>query len=204
MSLVIPPGTGSAALVFTGALGTPEHVTTIGVDLTGVGGDFVTAANSVMKAYATALLPETYSSLTLDHVTLSVGQDGPGGSVDSDLAPFPGTRTGSGVPVAMAPVVRKVTNSIGRRGRGRMFPPGLLNTTEVDANGNISTGRLASLQTAFNLFLTELEAGSGAPVDVPTPPLLLHSPGPVGTNNPTPITALVVGKTVGWIRGRIR
>lgn len=203
MSLVIPPGFGSAALVFRGALGTPEHVTTIGVDLSAAGGDFVGAANRVMSAYGAEIMTTTYSALTLDHVTLAVGQDGPGGSVDSDLPPIVGTRTGTGVAIAMAPVVRKVTNEIGRRGRGRMFPPGVLSSAEVDSNGLISTGRRDALQTAFELFFLSLKEG-GTPVGEPVlPPVLLHSSG-LGAGVPTPITGPSVAPLVGWIRGRIR
>lgn len=203
MALVIPPGFGSAAFVFTGALGTPEHVTTLGVDLSGAGGDFVTAANFLFGAYETKLLPETYSALTLDHVTLAVGQDGPGGSVDSDVTPKPGLKTGTGVPVSMAPVVRKVTNEIGRRGRGRMFPPGMLATSEVDANGLISSGRITSLTTAFNGFFEYLQDGFPPSQPWGTPPVLLHSAGP-NAGFPSPLTGFTVARTVGWIRGRIR
>lgn len=203
MSLVIPTGYGSAALIFRGSLGTPEHVTTIGVDLSEAGGDFVGAANRVMTCYAGAIMPTTYSALTLDHVTLAIGQDGPGGSVDSDLPPVVGGKSGSSGTVAMAPVVRKVTNEIGRRGRGRMFPPGVLGSSEVDSNGLISTGRRDSLQTAFDLLyanLMNLTPVPGAPV---LAPVLLHSSGP-SAGVPTPVTGFSVAPLVGWIRGRIR
>lgn len=203
MSLIIPPGYGSAAFIFTGSVGTPEHVTTLGVDLSGAGGDFVGAANRLMKAYGLTLMGQTYSSLTLTRVTLSVGQDGPGGSVDSDTDAYVGGKTGSAQAVAMAPVVRKVTGEIGRRGRGRMFPPGMLATSEVDTNGMISAGRRTSLQTAFDDFFTDLKFNDGGVGEPTMQPVLLHSSGP-GAGVPSVMTGFAVAPLVGWIRGRIR
>lgn len=203
MSLIIPPGYGSAAFIFSGSVGTPEHVTTLGLNLSEAGGDFVTAANRAMNAYGLYIMGQTYSSLTLTRVTLSVGQDGPGGSVDSDTESFTGGKTGTSQAVAMAPVVRKVTGEIGRRGRGRMFPPGMLATSEVDSNGMISAGRRTSLQTAFDDFYNDLKFGGGGGTGPTMEPVLLHSSGP-GAGIPTPMTGFAVSSLVGWIRGRIR
>lgn len=199
MALIIPPGFGNAAFIFTSTTGTPPIVTTLGVNLSAAGGDFVEAANVAFAAYAAHLLPETDTSLTLDRVNLAVGDDGPGGSVDSDLAPAPGTRSGTGPPVSMSTIVRKVTNDIGRRGRGRMFLPGLLTTTNVDESGIIASGRRDEILTAVGGFIAELFDTETVPFNLP--PVLLHSSAPA---DPTPLTGAAVSPLVGWIRGRIR
>jgi hypothetical protein len=202
VSLVIPPGFGSAAFVFTGAPGTQPYVTTIGVDLGDAGGDWVAAANSAFVAYDTAFKTETSSALTLDHVTLTVGADGPGGSVDSTHAPSPGTRTGNFPPTALSAIARKTTNVLGRMGRGRMFIPGILSENEVDEDGSIVSARRTAVNTKLSTFFFELTSAdtSGG---IPLPPVLLHGPSSTPIP-PTPITGLTVSDTVGWVRGRIR
>lgn len=197
MTLIVPPGFGSAAFVFTSTTGTPPIVTTLGVDLSDVTTDMVGVANSLFSAYVDNLLPETDSALVLDRVNLTVGQDGPGGSVDSTNAPVTGGRSGTGPPVSMAVIVRKVTADLGRRGRGRMFLPGLLSTTNVDENGIIASGRRTEIITAVGAFLAELAED----VVNPTPPVLLHSSAPA---DPTPVVNIAISPLVGWIRGRIR
>lgn len=199
MTLVIPPGFGLAQFVLTGPAGTQPYVTTLGVDLSAAGGDFVVAANSAKSAYASTIGTTTSSALTLDRVTLSVGQDGPGGSVDSNTPPTTFTRTGSFPPTAMSAIARKVTNDLGRRGRGRMFIPGVLSENEVDEDGTVVAARRTALNTTMGSFFAALvEAGAG---EVALEPVLLHSSAPT---DPTPITAFAVSDLVGWIRGRIR
>lgn len=198
MSLIIPPGFGNAALVFTSSTGTPPIVTTLGFDLIDVGDSYVAAANKIFLAYEEFMLPETDTSLTLDRVTLSVGPTPGSGSVDSSEDPSPGTRSGSGPPVSMSVIARKVTSTLGRRGRGRMFLPGLLTTTNVDENGIVASGRRSEILAAFGQFLAGC-ASAVAPGALE--PVLLHSEAP---STPEPIVDVVISSQVGWIRGRIR
>lgn len=199
MTLIIPPGFGNAAFIFTGAVGTQPYVTTLGVDLSQYGGDFVGAANALKAAYAVILGPETSSALTLDRVTLTVGDDGPGGSVDSSTAPTAMTRSGTYPPTACSAIARKVTNVLGRRGRGRMFLPGVLSESEIDQDGTVAATRRTSLDAALANFYELLDEGDGG--QFPLPPFLFHTQAPA---DPTPIVQLTVSDLVGWIRGRIR
>lgn len=198
MSLVIPPGFGNAALVFTSSTGTQPFVTTIGVDLGEFGGDFVSAADLVMLSYASNMAAITDNDLVLDHVTLAVGSDGPGGSVDSSLTPIPMTSSGTFGPVAIAVLARKVTNELGRRGRGRMFLPGTNLESGTEPDGSITSGYRTSIQSGIDGFMDDLVAGTGY---VPAEPVLLHSAAPT---DPTPITRLAITDIVGVVRGRIR
>lgn len=199
MSLIIPPGYGNAAFIFSADSGTPEFVTTLGIDLSAFGGDYVEAANTLMTYYSQRLGSLTDSNLSLDRVTLSVGSDGPGGSVDSDLPPITMGRSGTQAPFAMAAIARKVTAELGRRGRGRMFLPAVLSPSEVDEGGNISGSRLGTISNALGLFYGDLTGGA-SPL-LAAPPVLLHSSAPA---DPSPITGFAVATLVGWVRGRIR
>ena len=198
MSLVIPPGYGNAAFIFTGSVGTQPYITTLGVDISDYGGDHVAAANTLKLSFATAFATEMSSALTLDRVTLSVGQDGPGGSVDSDTAPDTFSRSGSFPPTAMSCIVRKVTNELGRRGRGRMFIPGIVSENEVDEDGSIVPARAFAIDTVLQGWYNELTTPLGGIV---LQPVLFHASAPT---IPTPITAFGVSPLVGWVRGRIR
>lgn len=200
MSLVIPPGYGLAAVEVISVAGTSPFVTTIGVDLGEAGGDFVAAANAVNWAYVNAFQTSMGAAFTVQRVILTVGDDGPGGSVTSNVPPAPGTRSGNFGSVVQAVLVNKVTNVLGRRGRGRMFIPGCLSQTEVNTSGIISSGSIATFQSDVDQFYDELV--TPVAVDVPpVPPVLLHS------NNvltPTPIISLQVSPKTGIIRKRIR
>jgi hypothetical protein len=50
--LIVPPGYGSAAFTFSGTAGTPEFITTIGVDMSDFTDDYVAAANLLFSIYA--------------------------------------------------------------------------------------------------------------------------------------------------------
>lgn len=198
MSLVIPPGFGNAAFIFTGSAGTQPFVTTLGVEIESFGGDHVAAANFAKQVYAANMASITSNNLVLDRVTLAIGNDGPGGSVDSDTAPVPMTASVSAGVTAMSVIARKVTDQFGRFGRGRMFLPGVNSEAGIEPDGSLTTAYRNQVQTALGNLFAGLGAGSAPNL----PPVLLH--GPAISIPPTPMTGLVVSDTVGWIRGRIR
>lgn len=204
MALVIPPGYGQASIVWTGPLGTAPYVTTIGISLAGSEGDYVGAANLVFDAYYAAFGSTTNDALTLSRVTLLVGEAEGNGSVDSTNAPAQGGNGSSMAPIAMAPILRKQTSGLGRSGRGRMFLPGAVGETDVDDNGQLSSGFLSGLGTAAVQFLTDLQTGEvGAATYAPATPFLLHS-SDSPDQTPNAIQNLVAVPTVGWIRKRLR
>lgn len=202
MSLVIPPGFGLASIVLNGPDGTQPYVTTIGVGLSDAGGDFVGVANRVLQTYASAFDTLTNEDLTFDRVTLLVGSDGGNGSVDSDIAPMVAVRSGPMAPTAMSLIARKNTAVLGRRGRGRMFIPGVLADGDVAANGAIEPESRPIFQEALDNFMTGLSLVGTSPYPI-APPYLLHSEGSASTS-PTPITSLSTAPLVGWVRKRIR
>lgn len=200
MPLTIPEGFGLAAFVLEGAQGDGPFVTTLGLDISAHGGDYVAAANNAFQAYASEVMPITSSALELVRCNLAVngGFGVGGGSVDSSATAVTGGGSGLDSVLAMAPIVRKVTNLIGRVGRGRMFLPGVLNDSDVNESGDIGSARLTALDNAMVGFQVRLEAPvTGTPI----PPFLLHS-NPVVP--PTAIESFQTSPIIGWIRGRIR
>ena len=199
MTLIIPPGFGNAALIFTSDTGTPPLVTTIGVDLGAFGGDFVAAANKVHTTFGASVCPQLWNGVSLERVSLLVGSDGGDGSVESTEAPVSGGRTlSTPPPLAQAAIIRKGTNGLGRRNRGRMFLPASTAESEVDASGEITTARQNALNSNLNSWRTTMESTSGGGA---LPLVLFHTLPPT---DPTPIVALTTAPLVGWVRGRIR
>lgn len=197
MTLIVPPGFGLAAFTFTGAVGTQPYVTTIGCELVLGEATAVECANSLFGLYQQHLIPETTGQLTLDRVSLHVGDDGPSGSVDSTSAPVAGGRSGTYPPTACSAIARKVTSDLGRRGRGRMYLPGVLSESEIDQDGTVVSARRTTLNAALAAFLDDFNL----PTSGIGQPMLFHSAAPT---DPTLIEGLVTSDLVGWIRGRIR
>lgn len=200
MSLVVPPGFGLASIYLTDATGTPPFVTTIGLDLTPAGGNYIDAANNVLASYIDAFQGITSEDARIDRVLLYVGADGGSGSIEStDNGAF-GIRDADMAPFAMALIARKVTSNLGRSGKGRMFVPCVLADADVNAGGNLESGSQTVFQTAINNFYNNLLT---ADPTMELQPVLLHSEGSPSTT-PTPIQGLLAANQVGWIRKRIR
>jgi len=200
VTIVVPPGYGLASIILLGGPGTPEYVTTIGLDITAAGTTFIDAADNVLASYIDAFQGLTADNVRIERVSLYVGSATSPGSVDSLGDGADGLRDELMAPIAMAPIVRKVTATLGRSGRGRMFLPGVLADADVDQGGNIESGSLGVFQDAVEQFFTNLLTADPAMELIP---VLLHSEDSPSTT-PTPIQGLQVAPKVGWIRGRIR
>lgn len=99
-------------------------------------------------------------------------------------------------------LVRKLSQRGGRRGRGRMYFPGVAEAT-VGEDGLVTSVRRDALQVAFNTFLADLAA-------ITLPMYLLHDPSgpdvanPTGPGAPDEVTSLVVDNLVATQRRRLR
>jgi hypothetical protein len=201
MTLVIPPGFGSAAFVLEGGVGTQPFITTLGVDLTDAGGDYVLAADTLFSAYAAAFIESTSNVLTLARVILSVGQDGGDQpTVESSLPPAAGEASGDFAPLSVAMLLNKKTSFLGRKGRGRMFIPGVIKDNMVDISGRVGTSTIDAFEPILDLFLAAL-ADPGVEGIPSLPAVLLHS---TATPPPTPIDSLTVNGVVGTMARRIK
>jgi hypothetical protein len=152
-----------------------------------------------MSAFYNGLHTRIGDQYTCQGVNLSIGVDGPGGSVRSTSPAWDGTRSSSSDAVAMAAVVYKITGGIGRSARGRSMLPGVLAETDVGANGTIDSTPKAAILAGYLTFLDDLvDQGVGY---VSVPPVLLHSD--TVEMAPSPILSGAVREKVGWVRGRL-
>lgn len=203
MALVIPPGYGQASFVFTGTTGTPEFITTLGVDLREYGGDFQTAANQLFSVYSNNMMTRTSTRLTLQNCTLTVGDDaGTLGSVVSNLPAKVGDLSGANGPLVMSVLMQKRTARLGRAGRGRSFLPGLLASNDVSEGGSLGAPTRAAILEDWLTAMDALSAGDVAAP--PMPQVLLHDSGIAGSKLPDAITGYDVAPLVGIQRKRIR
>jgi hypothetical protein len=184
---------------FTGAPGSPEFITTCGIKLDeGLPAGYL-HANRCFTAYKDTLLAQTSSALTLTTVSVQSGPFGARQSISSNLPPAAGTATGTAAPIAMSAVAQKKTSLGGRKGRGRMFLPGIPPSSNVDQNGLITTAARTAYQTALNNFWGKLVELSVSGVSDRCIPMLLHS----DSTPPTVIDQFILAQRVGWIRGRL-
>lgn len=131
------------------------------------------------------------SSLSFTQAVLKVGPD-----ISGPTYVTPGSgglyASSSSVPPNVAVLVRKVTALGGRRGRGRMYVPGIPEGS-VSAGGLIGSSVIGDWQSALDSFLSALVADN-------TPPVLLHS----DATAPTEITDFAVQAFVATQRRRLR
>lgn len=204
MPTQIPTGYGSAAFIFSGTFGTPAFVTTIGVALRQGGPTAIQAqANDMVNAFTFGLFTSMAASIRFEEVVITANYQGDVGGIHSTQTPFTGQRAGQVSPMSNSALVTKNTAVIGRRGRGRMFFPGLLIREDVDPGGFIVQARRDALETALDKFFTALvtgETNSTYPMDGPMVPVLLHS----GGGTPSLISSLTLQPKIGTQRMRIR
>jgi len=188
---VIPSGFGQANIVFSGgSLPTGAEVT-LGFENT-VPQTAAACATAIRAAWATHILDQQVTAITLDHVLVKLGPNATGPSAIS-VSGVTGSINSAGTSPAQALLVRKHTALGGRRHRGRMYVPGFYEGNFNSAGAADSTW-LATMQTSFNDFYAAMIT---AGVDL----TLLHADGVI---SPTTITSLEVEVTMGTQRRRQR
>lgn len=118
-----------------------------------------------------------------------------GGTLQSAVYPTAtaGTRTTGSPPPAVSVRVTKTTLYAGRKHRGRFYLPNpYLEESTVSSGGTISTGAVASLQSALDDFHLHIDTTLGLPM------YLLHH----DLSTPDPVVALIVRSQVGTQRRR--
>lgn len=203
MALIIPPGFAQAVYIHQLAGDNEPIVTTCGHDI----GDFVgtpqelaNRLHSNWKTEPLVLMSNQYTSVGVD---VYIGQDGgPPLVANSTTVSATGGATGGPLPQNCAALVRKRTGAAGRRGRGRMYWPGVAEG-DVGPTGVLTEALRTSLQNRYAAWLALLvasPAGSG-----PVPPVILHRAEGTGVEPPpTVITAFQVDTRVATQRRRLR
>jgi hypothetical protein len=151
-----------------------------------------TLATSIIAAWVARWLPVQTGLITLASVLVKNGPNDTGAQAEV-ASGQPGTAAVSGVPPNVALLVNKVTAVGGRKGRGRMFVPGILEAN-VDAGGIISGGSISTYITACVNFLTDLTTSGRTMV-------LLHAD---AATPPYDLVSLSPSTKVGTLKGRLR
>jgi hypothetical protein len=204
MPLVIPPGFAAASIQFRHENDPEPWYVTMGLDISDAGGATDAIALKVMDGWDDNIMPQYSNQVSITGVDLVIGQDGPD-PVRTFLATTSlrnGSETGQKLPQNCAMLVRKNTALGGRRNRGRMFVPGILNEASVTATGIIDPSSLAILQGQQALFLAYLASAGGSLPAIPM--VLLHSTGLSPVPDPTPVTSLTIDNVISTQRRRLR
>lgn len=123
-------------------------------------------ANRVAVAISSSTLMSNFSSsVEISAVLIKLGPDETGPSFYR-VTGIPGSLGSAAVPPAVSALVVKSTDAGGRRGRGRFFLPGLLET-EVTQAGVIDGARRSAINTDLAALLTLLDTDD-------LPMVLLH------------------------------
>lgn len=129
---------------------------------------------------------------TLTGVLVKFGPDATGPS-SQVAATVPGTVNDPASPAGVAVLIRKNTALGGRRGRGRIYFPGIWDGA-VSAGGTVASGTVDAIQLAINSWNNELRIGLGGDL------VLLHA----DLTTPTVISSFSVQSTVATQRRRQR
>lgn len=177
---------------------------TCGHDLQGWTGSFVEAADRLMEDFGETMMNALDSQIALTGVSLFIGNAGdPSGSLNSTLAPIQGTAEWTSPVVNTAVLVDKVTGSIGRAGKGRMFLPGAVPEGQVAENGVVDANVLGQLQDYLDDWYTALQA-EGAEGNGPLPPVVIGSPGGQPASFAFDVTGFRAQNVVATQRRRLR
>lgn len=187
--MVIPVGFAQVNLRFTGTAVPTGAEMTFGVqNVAALTADAL--ADSVGDDWVGTAIEGFYvPQCQLNTIHVKLGPNSTGAMSDLGYVAV-GTATGTPASPAVAALISKITGLGGREGRGRMFFPGL-SETSVDVGGVWLAQ--ASHQAACSDFLADLEASG-------TPMVLLHNSG----TSPTPVTSLNVSPTLATQRRRQR
>lgn len=195
MSARIPPGWAEVWIGFT--LGTdPEQMySAIGVNLAAGEGATLVNANLLLDTGNASLRPAVTDDYLIGAGHVIFGQDGGDIRIDGSTTPAAGTNTGTSLPQNCAMLVRKLTSTGGRRGRGRMFIPGI-NNDDVNTNGDLASAYRTLAQTALDDFMSDLVG-----LAIVDELVLFHDSEPF---TPSVITSLEVQPTLATQRRRMR
>jgi len=148
----------------------------------GVAGPFLISANQIAEylhdAFDDSVLNQLSDDISLSRTLVKEGpsETGPSGEF-ADVRQ--GSISGSNAAPAFSCLVRKITASGGRKGRGRWFLPGMVEAN-VAEGGDINVTYLGNLNADLEVFRDFIDTDGGLPM------VLLHN----DLTTPTVVTAL--------------
>ena len=199
MTLSIPPGYAEIGIGMKHPADPDPWVTTFGVAwapdiLTGT--DYL---GGIVAAFSNAWKATLSSSVAIVLGTARIGQDGGDPVTLSINRNISGESSAAKLPQNCALLVQKQTALGGRKGKGRMFLPGMLNESKVDAVGAIDADFVSDLQITADLFLENLGRSEPGGWDA-APMVLLHN----SSELPTLVDGLRISPVIATQRRRLR
>lgn len=163
----------------------------------------VMVANVGIALQATGSLRSIVDNgVTFRNITVRYGIDGADDQLGTGVYSFAGSNAQTSLPPNCAVLVYKRTARGSRRGRGRMYLPWVLTTSDVTEDGQIAATKITSMQTAVEVFRAALATND-------MPMVVLHRPSLPSTQNPTsmgapdPVTLLEVDSMIATQRRRL-
>ncbi len=202
MALIIPTGFAQAVYEIT-LLNDPQPmVVTLGHDVSAIVGTMQTAAELLHTRFQDTIRTEMGNDYRFEGVSLYVGQGvGPPLVFESTQVGANGLGGASSLPQNCAHLVRKRTSAAGRRGRGRLYLPGV-NESSVNNIGVMDNVFFTAIQNKLNSWYAALTAPT---TGVALPPVILHRAEGIGVEPaPTPVTVFSLSSTVATQRRRLR
>lgn len=189
---VIPDGFGEATLNLDFVFGPSNPMAIVfGYDFLGSPGP--SAHASSIRGFFETVMGNTIG-LTNNLLLVSVTTlENPGGVSGVSSSGFVGNDTSAAMPPQVAVLIRKTSNTGGRRGRGRMYVPGLAQSASLEG-GYLVAATQANWQQRFDTFLSSLAAAD-------LPMVILHND---IAFIPSGVTTLSVQNILATQRRRIR
>lgn len=207
--MTIPEGFAQVTHVFGGGSCPRGAVVTYGIEHSGI----VTpafVADAAGDAWDAEMLTSQVATCTHVSVEVKFGPDDTGPSASNSRGTI-GTAGGAGASPQVAFLAQKSTALGGRRGRGRLFIPGVAEGA-VDVSGVVAGASFTQLAGDLTSFLASLDT-KGIPMvllhDPPTEWVLVAGqprrvPVAGSVPVPTPVTSLDASSTISTQRRRVR
>jgi hypothetical protein len=189
--VIIPVGYSQVNLKYTGSniVGTAEC--TFGVTNTTPDAPSTVEA-AVFTAWDAHLKGLFTNDITLASILVKNGPNATGAFVDVSHGTVP-SGTGLVVPGQVSALMRKVTALGGRKGRGRLYHPGVFTGMLNADQSSIASATITAMSGGYNDFLTALNV-AGYPI------VLLHG----DSTTPTIVSSFVCESQVATQRRRVR
>lgn len=149
-------------------------------------------ASSFEALWETNVMPVVNAALTLDSVHVKLGPNSTGPSAEVQSGAVGGDTDAAGTPNT-AYLISKSTAQGGRRGRGRLYLPGV-SEPDVESNGLVNPTKVTAINSAFDTVVTAADTGN-------FPLVILSSD---GLFSPLAITSMVCEGTAATQRRRMR
>lgn len=196
MALLIPPGYAHVIIPMKHASTPRAAAVTFGIENNTVGFLTPSLVNDIQDAFTSAWNAD--SNVTVGPSIARFGQEGEEPLSVTGTATFTGTFTTNALPSNSALLVKKLTSRGGRRGRGRMYIPWVVDETSVDEVGAIDSTTLTAYQDRAINFAVNLTTND-------TPMVLLHdADGSTAPGSPNLVTTLIPDPVIATQRRRLR